>query len=1043
MRAKGHTLVHVPCWWAGEPDSLVQTILFHRPELEFCGFRPTDPIPLNPPHSFFTQYGIPDIGELMLASFPSDRFNEEISPQNPWWVGEKYDGIRVCWHPGLRHLYARSGLHIPLPGRIKRFFSRSAFMDCEIWFGRGEFPDAVKLVHHDTHSSVPWPYLRALTFDDASPLEERYKFEDRYSKLLALISRKNPIVIQVSRMRCDSKMMMDDLVHQVVSEGGEGLVARKPKSIYEHGRSQQLFKIKASRGDKEALLVEVEPDYFTLQLPDGITFKVETTDFKFDKFNKPKPGDVVTFTYENYSRRAAPIKPKLQRIRGDISWEEVLSEYEMETGQIVDADIRKKFTARPQRFWNADKGKNMRALLEGYAKNRQMDPLVPENWYSIRSKHILENVPGYSSLVAYFSNIPQAVMALFPEIGLDESKFEFHKTMQRWQDIAKRREFFVDFSVENNFDPMVAENWHTISVDALQDREGADSLLHCYKGSVGRALAHLFPDVGIDESFFPHFTPEHWKEPENRRIFFEEYAKKNDFDPLTPANWYNLSFSILMREKNAGSIFSYHNGSYSQALLDLFPEIGLNLSKFAMLPRIHWHKRENRKQFFMRFAELKKIDPLIPSNWYNVTTEELLRQKGAGGMLDFYNGSFMAALLDNFPDIGLEKHKLHLPKKYWKEEYSRRKFFDGIAKHRGFDPLKPKNWYFITPSIILKYKGANGVLAHYKNNYVKALMSLYPNIGLDKMKFDQLPYNHWNDAENKREVFRQVAKEMEFDPLIASNWYSVRTDSIFYKKGARAILAQHGNFVQALCDLFPNVKFDKPKFLFLTDYQWKQEHARKEFFVKFAHEQGFDPLVPENWYSVTQDMFANYPDAQAMIQYYYKGNFVTALVELFSDLPFDSSKFLFPPKFWVNVENRRKFLAELAAQKGFDPEKAENWYSLSQSDLVDKKGMSEFLGVYNWDLGKAITSLFPSVEKINATKLPSTSRSFWKIYRDRRAFENFAKKRGFDPLVAGNWLKVRNDAAYSKKIGALVKLYGSFKKAFASLFPELQIHKRN
>jgi hypothetical protein len=59
------------------------------------------------------------------------------------------------------------------------------------------------------------------------------------------------------------------------------------------------------------------------QRPDGITFKVEITDFKFDKLNKPKPGDVVTFTYENYSRRAAPVKPKLQRIRGDISWEEV------------------------------------------------------------------------------------------------------------------------------------------------------------------------------------------------------------------------------------------------------------------------------------------------------------------------------------------------------------------------------------------------------------------------------------------------------------------------------------------------------------------------------------------------------------------------------------------------------------------------------------------------------------------------------------------------------------------------------------------------
>ena len=151
-------------------------------------------------------------------------------------------------------------------------------------------------------------------------------------------------------------------------------------------------------------------------------------------------------------------------------------------------------------------------------------------------------------------------MALFPEIGLDETKFEFHQSiyllyftlfaftslsssflscfisaLQRWQDTGKRREFFEEFAAENDFDPLVAGNWYKVYPDAIQDREvfflffffsfscftysfssfillvlniiqGADSLLHCYQGSVGRALAHLFPDVGIDQSFFPFYT---------------------------------------------------------------------------------------------------------------------------------------------------------------------------------------------------------------------------------------------------------------------------------------------------------------------------------------------------------------------------------------------------------------------------------------------------------------------------------------------------------------------------------------------------------
>jgi hypothetical protein len=39
----------------------------------------------------------------------------------------------------------------------------------------------------------------------------------------------------------------------------------------------------------------------------------------------------------------------------------------------------------------------------------------------------------------------------------------------------------------------------------------------------------------------------------------------------------------------------------------------------------------------------------------------------------------------------------------------------------------------------------------------------------------------------------------------------------------------------------------------LIDGRWADEHNRKQFFDSFARENGFDPLVPENWYLVTLD----------------------------------------------------------------------------------------------------------------------------------------------------------------------------------------------
>ena len=38
----------------------------------------------------------------------------------------------------------------------------------------------------------------------------------------------------------------------------------------------------------------------------------------------PKIGDVVTFAYEKNSRRDIPVRPKIIRIRTDISWEDIL-----------------------------------------------------------------------------------------------------------------------------------------------------------------------------------------------------------------------------------------------------------------------------------------------------------------------------------------------------------------------------------------------------------------------------------------------------------------------------------------------------------------------------------------------------------------------------------------------------------------------------------------------------------------------------------------------------------------------------------------------
>src|SRR5271163_996730 len=98
------------------------------------------------------------------------------------------------------------------------------------------------------------------------------------------------------------------------------------------------------------------------------------------------------------------------------------------------------------------------------------------------------------------------------------------------------------------------------------------------------------------------------------------------------------------------------------------------------------------------------------------------------------------------------------------------------------------------------------VLAHFCGNFVEALFSLFPEIGLEKSKFLVLPsrlflfvyiyiyiyiyilvlilfeVNYWEDVNNRRKLFDKFAKSKKFEPLIPTNWYTwTKTDLLSFK----------------------------------------------------------------------------------------------------------------------------------------------------------------------------------------------------------------------------------------------------------------------
>ena len=96
-----------------------------------------------------------------------------------------------------------------------------------------------------------------------------------------------------------------------------------------------------------------------------------------------------------------------------------------------------------------------------------------------------------------------------------------------------------------------------------------------------------------------------WAEQANRKAFLDEFAKDKGFDPLIPANWYLIKRQQLLKKKvnrkektkqenkerrdiivfygllliyylkYSKSVLSYYRSSLGTALLNLYPNIGL------------------------------------------------------------------------------------------------------------------------------------------------------------------------------------------------------------------------------------------------------------------------------------------------------------------------------------------------------------------------------------------------------------------------------------------------------------------------------------
>lgn len=233
-----------------------------------------------------------------------------------WWMSEKFDGVR-CWWEGDRFL-SRLGNEFHAPKWFTRDIPTDT-LDGELWMGRKLFQQTVGAVRKLNPVDAEWQKIKFMVFDaPALPMGFEGRVHHVKSRLVGV-----PYTEAVDHVPCKGIDHIKKSLAWVISQGGEGLMLRRPGSLYEAGRSNTLLKVKEFI-DAEGTVTGYEPGKgkhkgrvgALLMLTDtGEPFSVGTGLSDREREKPPSVGSRVTYRYQELTQDNKPRFPVFVAVR--------------------------------------------------------------------------------------------------------------------------------------------------------------------------------------------------------------------------------------------------------------------------------------------------------------------------------------------------------------------------------------------------------------------------------------------------------------------------------------------------------------------------------------------------------------------------------------------------------------------------------------------------------------------------------------------------------------------------------------------------------
>lgn len=246
----------------------------------------------------------------------ANRWDRLLNPTG-WLVSEKLDGHRAHWDG--TNFYSRGtdgnlGRIIKCPAWFVKGLPHES-LDGELYAGRGEIGKVTAAINGKRE--LDWKQVYYAVFD-APDCPGR--FEDRIEHARCIVSRAEHAKT-IDFWVCRGKDHLLRQLEEIVAAGGEGLMLRKPGSLYECKRSNTLLKVK-KRSEAEAVVIgHIEGKRpglcgaLKVMNSAGKKFKVASGITEAMALRPPPIGTVITYEWELLTKAGIPRPAIFVRIR--------------------------------------------------------------------------------------------------------------------------------------------------------------------------------------------------------------------------------------------------------------------------------------------------------------------------------------------------------------------------------------------------------------------------------------------------------------------------------------------------------------------------------------------------------------------------------------------------------------------------------------------------------------------------------------------------------------------------------------------------------